>query len=122
MNMISSKIAHPAEATTSPDAELIRICDEFCALERQINDFFSNGATPLEDDKARDAAQKPLQERQSALIPQIYDFRAKTVEGAIARGKAAIADYPELAEPGPGNVYEVILTALLRDLIGEARA
>ncbi len=108
----------------SPDAELIALCEEHAALSRLYH-ARHDPKQPLfyiKDDNERSAANEPGHEAQTALVERIYDIRATTMEGHMARAKLFIAynfgDYEEnLCSNGDDFA---VLAALVRDLAGEA--
>jgi len=105
----------------NPDAELIALCAEFERCEEAINDFYSHGRTPIEDDQLREAAQDPLWQRQCDLADKIDASRASTLEGARARARAIVTynggDFVDAYLRKLG-VDGVLLAALIRDLAG----
>jgi len=72
--------AVPAAAAESPEAELVRLCDEYVATLQAYN---SDADGPDGDDN-------PLWRRLSELRDQIHETPATTIEGVI--GKARIAE------------------------------
>jgi hypothetical protein len=118
-------IATTASASTkpSPDAELLEACAEFDALEHRINDLYSKGATPIEDDNERNKAIQPFTRRQSELIDRICT-RATTREGLLARARSLTIWAPDLLKNHtPHACWDNRMVAtLLRDLLGSAQA
>jgi hypothetical protein len=69
-------------------------------------------------DKARIAVIQPLENKQSDMLDRIYQIQATTLDGHVARARAAVAWAPDLLSEGTGDTHMVILFALLRDLLG----
>ncbi len=111
--------AHP-----HPDRELIGVCAEFDAIERHINSHYAGGSRKIEDDEERDGAIAPFQEAQAPLLERIIALRATTLDGFMARARTlALWDLDAMRQIGPGHYLEDrMLAALLRDMVGEARA
>ena len=110
-------------AASSPDAELIRLCGEFDALQRRILALYPEGATPIEDDNERAEAIAPLSDAQDELLDRICALRATTPAGIKARAKTLVLFVPDKAECADdegGYVDERMIAALLRDLVGRA--
>jgi hypothetical protein len=102
-----------------PDACLIKACEDYCAAEAMWRSHFPEGANPIDDDDARDIAQKPLRDIQAGLMDVIADdgLRAVTLEGIRARARAAAAwaQGDDLSFDGEAGE---ILVCLLNDLLG----
>lgn len=65
-----------------PDAELIRLCTEFDAIERRHYAVFAAMADREED--AAEAAMKAMAEEHEPVLDQITALSPTTIEGAIA--------------------------------------
>ncbi len=100
-----------------PDRELIGLCQAFVALEDRIDGFYSDGATPVADDVARDAAAAPFHDRQKALLDSICAMPATTIAGLMARAAMMLRWAGEMADdPGPDGHWDArMVAALLRD-------
>jgi hypothetical protein len=106
-------------AAQQPDAELIRLCGQFVALEHRMEGFFIGGATPIVDDDERDVARAPLEEEQEELAARMCAMRATTLAGLVARANALVIWAPDLAEGAEGDhLDKQMLAALLRDMVG----
>ena len=119
---ISNTIKCANNSTTelsNPDTRLIDACEAFCAAEAAYRSFFSDGATPIDDDDARHAAQRPYRELQEALMEIIGDDdrRATTLEGMRARARAAVAWAEGDGMSLEGESHEIV-ACLLNDLLG----
>lgn len=77
-----------------PDAELIRLCAEYEALEVRICGLF-DGPDAIEDEGALDLAAEPLRKEQDALLRRITPVPAATVAGLLARIRLLAAEMPE---------------------------
>jgi hypothetical protein len=103
----------------SPDAELIRLCAEFGRLEETVDELYQHGETPIENEEAV-ACQ--IYDRQNEIAHQTYDMKDTTLEGARARAKAIMmyhgADFFDAYFVGHG-LDGVLITAMIRDLVGE---
>ena len=103
----------------SPDAELIRLCDAFNALEAKIIAAYSDGPDRIEDDRERDDFLEPIRAGQDDLLCQIEAIRATTLQGVVARAAmfAAWAD-DILADWAESTAYDDrMLLALVRDAV-----
>ena len=107
------------------DGELLAVCAEFDALERQLNAMHTGGANAIADHDERDAAQRPLQERQSDLLDRMCELPARTPEGVLAKARSLdLWDKGQIEENGTADGYwdERMLASLMRDLLGRAGA
>lgn len=107
----------PAAAPTEADAELIATCAAFDALERRILAFYSDGATPIEDDDERDEAIDPLSGQQEKLLDPICAMRAVSLRGMRARAATLVLNAPHVLEPSH-HWESRLCAAVLRDLLG----
>ena len=109
-----------ATAAARPDAELFRLCAEIDALEDKISSFTIKGAT-LEEGQARDKLARPFADAQGALIAQLCDTPATTIEGIRARARTLLKWAPDWEDQKRSGYHYAMISALLRDLVGEAR-
>ncbi len=112
-------IAHAAD---NPDAELIALCGQFDALERQTQNL-GEGPAKLEDEDARDLAVVPIEAAQKLLARRICSIRPKTPEGHLARMRtyllwSGILD-PSLDADSAPYLEDRFMGAMLRDLVGK---
>jgi hypothetical protein len=106
-------------AAATPDAELIALCAEIDRLEDKIDSFTIKGAT-LKEEEAQDLLAQPFADEQEPLIFQLCDMPATTIEGIRARARTLVKWAPDWENKSSG--YDsAMISALLRDLIGEAR-
>lgn len=109
--------AAPAQAG-NPDAELIRACAAFDALERQLQDAL-DGPAALKDEEQKDALDDQISAKQRVLLDTICAVRAQTVEGNLARLHTLALWQPEEVNSYPPNEGwgwdERMYHALLRD-------
>ncbi len=111
---------------TSPDAELIRLCDECDALQRQIDELFDEGADPLPSaeqialERARDQIVEPLCRRQDPLLERICDLRATTPQGHIARARTLLGWDKDPIWTHDECWNSQLIGAIVRDLVGAA--
>lgn len=115
LERLSDPLASAAPLGQHPDLELLLLCQSFCILEEQVDAL--TAAIPNEEEK--NAAIRPLENKQSDMLGRIYQIQATTIDGHVARARAAVAWAPDLLGEGEGATHMVILTALLRDLLGE---
>jgi len=113
----------PGEAFPPPashDAELLATCARFDALERayQRTDFTCVGGTP--EDLASDAERSRIAAAQVPLVERMGEMQAFTRAGQVARARSLALWKPELLNDAPGDFGEVLVAALVRDLIGVA--
>ena len=73
-----------AQAGDNPDAELIALCGQFDAMERQIRALY-DAHTRLEDEPALMLAVAPIEADQKLLARRICSTVAVTPEGHLAR-------------------------------------
>ncbi len=82
--LLAGAVAAPALAAAAhPDAELIRLCAEFDALEIQHETLFE-GSTRIDDDEERGVALEPIETAQKALLDRICHLPICTLDGARA--------------------------------------
>ena len=113
----------PGEAfppPANPDADLLATCARFDALERayQRTDFTCVGGTP--EDLASDAERSRIAAAQVPLVERMGEMQAFTRAGQVARARSLALWKPELLNDAPGDFAEVLMAAIVRDLVGEA--
>jgi hypothetical protein len=109
---LAAAIAPPPHA--GPDAELIRLCGRYEALERDIAALYEPEDT---DDDATDEALGVIMKMMVRLVDQMEDIHAQTPAGIHARARAAAVCNPEggFSWDSDGSVPARILAVLLRD-------
>ena len=112
--IFSSGSTMPAGA--HPDLELMVLCSTFCVLEDKIDAFYSTRGKRIANDIERDVALIRLRNAQNALLPRIEEIHAETLDGSLARAKAACAWAPHLLRPQV-ETHLIILSAMLRDML-----
>lgn len=76
----------------SKDAELIRLCRQFVALEEARNRLFNDLSFSGHDDEDfLERATAPLVDRQQDILAKIKDMPTHTAEGIVARFSAFAA-------------------------------
>lgn len=108
-----------APATFSPDAELLAACASFDALEAdyRATDFASD--TRSAAGVAADAERDRIATAQLLFVERMIEHQAVTPAGYIARARSLLRWKPEMAHEN-GDVGDVLISALLRDLVGGA--
>jgi hypothetical protein len=100
---------------TSPDAELIAICDEFVAQLGKIRDLSSE----IPDNDAREKVTKPLYAKLDQLDHRISAIRAHTPDGIRAKARHIALSFPHVLEGEPDpDIESAFFTSILRDLVG----
>jgi hypothetical protein len=108
-----------APAVANPDAEIIRLCAAFSALEVRVKAAFY-GPDAIRNDDDRDAVLDPIREEQEDLLLRITALRATTLRGIVARAAMYVfwdEGFPEDWE-GTGTWDQMMLLALVRDASG----
>ena len=110
-------VALPAIIPASPDAELIAVCAEFDACDRRVRYIYDEAAM---DEDATAAAAAPLFAREGELLERLYQLRATTAEGMLARART-------LAQHGGDGAFSLeldhstgtgrMVIALMRDAL-----
>jgi hypothetical protein len=118
--VVTATTIAPQNGGASPDAELIALCAEIDALEDKIDSFTIKGAT-IEEEEAQDKLAQPFADEQEPLIVQLCDMPATTIEGIRARARTLVKWAPDWRNKR-GGYDAAMISALLSDLIGEARA
>ncbi len=113
---LGALFAIPALAATAhPDAELIRLCDEFNVLERQYVASFDL----IADDDTRTLANGPIQQAQEELVERMSEMTATTIEGFAALAGAIAVWAPDVLDKVEyGDMSERLIAMLVRDLGG----
>jgi len=109
-------IAHAAD---NPDAELIALCGQFDALERQVHALY-DGPTRIKDEDELDALVAAITDQQKPLLARLCEMRATTEAGFRARAATANLWWADRPEPDEAYWNERMIMALLRDLTGKA--
>lgn len=112
--------ARPFGLAPHPDAELIRLCAEFDALQRAWLDVLhaNPGAEcgSLEE-AVIEAAEDLARDAQAPLLDRILSLRAATLEGAHAIARSLALWDAELLKDGTGDTGQLLTTALARSLV-----
>lgn len=112
--ILASDRAALATPTASPDAELIRLCVEFDAIEQKHYAAFCAS----NDDDAREAAMDAMADEHEPLIDRIVELRPTTIEGARALARSLhLWTHGDFADGATTD--ERLARALVRGLIGE---
>ena len=124
--ILAGAAAPGAQDGAGADAELIELCGRFDALQRNVFSFYDGGANAIEDDEARNETQKPLVAAQMALLERIFELRAVTPAGFMARART-IWLWEEGADGllAPENLEwpsQKMMAALVRDMVALAEA
>ncbi len=102
------------------DAELLRFCAEFDALERQSQAAL-NGVTTLEAEEHADLLTEAIRERQEALLDRICSMPCTTAEGRAALAASFVLwdneIYIESDDPN-ADANERLIAALIRSVLG----
>lgn len=113
-------------AATSPDVELIRLCADCDALQRQIDTHY---ATPYEHlsragqiarERAIDAAIEPICNQMDPLLQRICELRASTPQGHAARARTLLGWDKDPCWVDDSCWNSQLIGAIVRDLVGEA--
>ena len=121
-------LAMPTEAPTvtvtdpSDDADLLALIARFDAIERHI--WGGHGPETIEEEEAREAANKPLEDEQKALLQRICAMPTYTLDGLQARARSLLLwdAGAQFEKPGPDDYPDDRMTAaILRGLAGEVR-
>ena len=127
----ATALAASQTGANSSDAELIAVCAEFDALQRQSDDAFdAERAAGGSFDRA-DAASEPFLDKQRTLFPRLIELRARTPAGFEARANVMARWYmsfwqevlEECVDPAHhGNWHYIMLATFMRDAIGHEMA
>lgn len=107
---ITAALAAPS---TGPDAELIRICDEFEAAERQIQALYE--PDEVDEDKAMEVMATIEREQMIPILGRMEEIRAQTAAGIHARALATSNPHFEHSFDAEGTFPERLLSYLMRD-------
>lgn len=119
LGSLAAVLAGPAieaAATAHPDAELIDLCRRFMVLTDQVREVFRampEQYTPAQEEAYDAVHLTPLEAQQEELFGQIERVRAKTIDGMVARIRAAVHEYPHLLEDRGGD--EAMVKGILLD-------
>lgn len=120
--MLAAAVPADALAASSPDAELIELCNAFDVIERRLKEMFRNYANSPEEEEERDSLADPLVYEQQGLLNSICRIHATSLAGYKARAKTLRLWLPEAVDAADeGQCWaERMSAALVRDLAGEA--
>ena len=115
------KAAPPAEAAGSPDAELLRVCAEFDALERQY--VALHGVETIEEEHANEPLINVVSARQQHLLDRLCELRATTMQGLRAKAETLANWDPTSTDEDPGRYWDDRMVAsLVCDILAQAGA
>ncbi len=125
MNAMTHMPAPTGPTQDHPDAELMWLCAEIDRLEDEWLSLYAKpGATQEEaiaaEDRA-DAARDGFFARQAPLIERIGAMTATTLEGLKARARTIVKWAPDALGKPKMDAGELMIAALLRDLVAESR-
>ena len=105
------------ERYASPDAELIAVCAEFDACDRQVNTVHGTGPGCIVDDTEATTATGPLFTRVGILLDRMDALRAATPAGIQARAHslAQHGRHGEYSFDCPTTMVGRLLAYLMRD-------
>ncbi len=109
----------PPAPEPNPDAELIRLCDEFIALEQAA--IAGWNALGAESEQA-EANAEAVTKQQEPLVTAIGGTPAHTDAGIVAKLRAIAVYGPSLLKPDVALVEDLLLASALRDAVGIAVA
>ena len=110
---LALRTPYACTSVSSADAALIQLCDRNVILEKQLEKAYP-GDIPNNC---------PIMAEINRNVKRIWTIRATTLEGLQARARATVSYAPELCKVGEERGFaKRLVAALLRDLIGEARA
>ena len=121
-------VAMPSEGPAIPiiepdaDAELLAMIARFDAIERHI--WGPEGPDTIAEEEAWQAANKPLEAEQKALLQRICSTPTYTMEGLQARARSLLLwdAGAQFEADGPDDYPDdCMVTAILRGLAGEVR-
>jgi hypothetical protein len=114
---VAAKVPH--RAGPSPDAELIRLCEELIRLDErycEIVDAAAPSLTEADDDRVN-ALVQPITDSILTLKNKILPMRATTLAGVAARARAYHAACWDNIAGYYASIDEDAIAALVRDLI-----
>lgn len=111
-----------AAVTAGSDAELIQVCAEFIACDRQQRAIY-DGPDDVDDDEAA-AAAAPIFARMKGLLAQMEQLRAKTSDGIAARAQSLAQHSGEgaFSFDARSTITGRLLGCLMRDAAALGRA
>ncbi len=103
--------------TTNPDAKLIKLCEQFIALEDQHSAVFADPQAQGEDPVVSAATGK-IMDKQLRLARRMAKLRAHTAEGYEALAKALLAWAPDTSKDQNDLIDGLLMRTLLCSLTG----
>ena len=101
----------------SPDAELIALCARFDVLQDKIYSYAYEGPDYIHDDDERTLAGEPLFAEQEDLLEEIFEIKAQTFAGFLARAKTyRYYDADRFERDHQGYWDQMMVFALIRDM------
>ncbi len=112
-----AKSSQLENSTPAPDAELIAVCAEFDALERQSCIINGTGPDCVPDDAEADRVSAPIRARMHALLDRMDELRAASPAGIQARAHclAQHAGHLDYSFDYPETMVGRLLIYLMRD-------
>jgi len=105
----------PISLSVLPDADLIELCAQADALQRQVDRLWS-GPTRILDDDERDAVQAPLIAKQRPTLALISELEALTLQGHATRARTLLAFDKDPLDCDSPYMNEALMAAIVRDL------
>ncbi|MBS1028396.1 hypothetical protein [Gluconobacter albidus] len=121
----TASLAKPESLSTAPakpechksDTHLIALCEQFIALQREI-DLIHEPIDSFEDEERAEPALKEIFKRENEMFAQIIHAPAVTFEGIRAKAKAMISWDREGVEDNSDNIWrDRLLNSMLRDCL-----
>lgn len=108
--------ASTASPELHPDAEVLRLCNEFVAITMAIHARYE-GPHAIEDDDERDDILAPTRERERAVIDRLVALPAVTPEGLRAKAASYLLWDPDMERTARDEGYHDCLLrfAIVRD-------
>ena len=101
----------------SPDAELLRACAAFDALERAYLATYVPGVDDGPEWDTAEVERDRLADAQEPLVDRMWKLQAVTREGQIARARSLALWDAELMKPGKAFTNDRLTQAIVRDLM-----
>lgn len=120
--LLGATVATAAIPEANPDAELLRLCAEFDALERRVQAAL-NGAITIEEDEHAEKLAQAHGVEQKPLLNRMCALPCTTAAGAAALAASLLlweGGEVQLEDDLHANTNERLLSALLRGVLGEA--
>ncbi len=120
---IAVSLAIPAAAATpAGDAELIRLCAEFDALERRLQAFDTSNLADPQVEEEWEAFCTMISAQQRPLLDRLCTLPCSTTAGVYALGRtlALYLDKMDMEDTPGGYVDSRLTGALLRGIVGRA--